>query len=189
MPMQNFMKGTAQMASHHRPRFLNNLAQRAVYAAAAPFLLVACTGGTASVSGPPTPSVHAEAGASSTYVVNDAYTMSSRFDGNRAAHPESSIPELSMQQGQRILFDRRYKSIGSRELHMDIFLPEGGNGNGWGIMLLHGGGWASGNKSNFYTIANGLAQRGYAVFLPEFGCRRRHATPPRCRIAMMPCNG
>ncbi|MFX7918446.1 alpha/beta hydrolase, partial [Acinetobacter baumannii] len=33
---------------------------------------------------------------------------------------------------------------------------------------VHGGAWASGNKSHSYPFANLLAQRGYAVFMPEF---------------------
>jgi pectinesterase len=69
---------------------------------------------------------------------------------------------------QQVLFDRLYKKIGARELHADVFLPSPGCGNRQAILLIHGGGWRSGNKSNFYALANQLAQRGYAVVMPEF---------------------
>lgn len=100
--------------------------------------------------------------------VDDGYTVSQRYDSFKKDHPEMQWPELVFQAGQRVLFDRRYKKIASRELHVDIFLPAVGNASRQGILLVHGGGWRSGNKSNFYAMANLLAQRGYVVLLPEF---------------------
>ena len=100
--------------------------------------------------------------------VDDSYTVSSRFLVNRARHPDFRLPVLTMVEGQQIMFDRLYKTVGERELHSDIFLPPVGTRVGQAIVLVHGGGWHSGNKSNFYTMASLLAQRGYVVVLPEF---------------------
>lgn len=114
----------------------------------------------------------AAANAPATIPVDDSYTVSQRYEAYKAQWPELQWPVLTFAAGQRIQFDRRYKKIGTRELHVDVFLPVvragSGTGSDQGIVLVHGGGWRSGNKSNFYAIANGLAQRGYAVFLPEF---------------------
>jgi pectinesterase len=100
--------------------------------------------------------------------VDDSYTVSSRHASNRAAHPEFQLPSLTMVAGQQIHFDRLYSSVGGRELHLDIFAPPADRNRGEAIILIHGGAWRSGNKSNFYAIANLLAQRGYVVFLPEY---------------------
>lgn len=100
--------------------------------------------------------------------VDDSYTASQRYDAYHAQHPELTLPELRFEAGQRVLFDRRYRRIGERELHVDVFLPPQGRANHAGLLLVHGGGWRAGNKSNFYPMASLLAQRGYAVFLPEF---------------------
>ena len=100
--------------------------------------------------------------------VNDGYTVSQRYESNRPSFPELRWPGLTLREGQRIEFDRRYKAVGARELHLDLFLPPAGKSNGRAIVLVHGGGWQSGNKSNFYPMANLLAQRGYTAILPEF---------------------
>lgn len=99
--------------------------------------------------------------------VDDSYTVSSRYLANRDAHPELKLPTLATVAGQRLAFDRLYSAVGGRELHLDIFLPPPAVAKSQGVVLIHGGAWRSGNKSNFYAVANVLAQRGYAVFLPE----------------------
>lgn len=100
--------------------------------------------------------------------VDDSFTVSARFDSDRATHPDIRLPGLTVQEGQRIWFDRRYQKIGDRELHLDVFLPAKAKANGQAILWVHGGAWRSGNKSHSYAMANLLAQRGYAVLLPEF---------------------
>lgn len=100
--------------------------------------------------------------------IDDSYTVSQRYDAYKDQYPQLKLPQLEFQAGQRILFDRLYKKIGERELHVDVFLPKDGHATHWAIVLVHGGGWRSGNKSNFYAMANLLSQRGHAVFLPEF---------------------
>ena len=98
--------------------------------------------------------------------IDDGYTISQRFEGYKDKYSGIAWPVVEFQAGQRVLFDQRYKRDGERELHADIFLPASSNGQG--ILLVHGGGWRSGDKSHFYALANRLAQRGYTVILPEF---------------------
>ncbi len=100
--------------------------------------------------------------------IDDSFTVSARFESDRARYPRIRLPDLTVQQGQRIWFDRRYQKVGDRELHLDVFLPPRGKANGQAILWVHGGAWRSGNKSHGYAMANLLAQRGYAVLLPEF---------------------
>ncbi len=100
--------------------------------------------------------------------IDDSFTVSARFESDRARYPQIRLPNLAVQQGQRIWFDRRYQKVGDRELHLDVFLPPRGKANGQAILWVHGGAWRSGNKSHGYAMANLLAQRGYAVLLPEF---------------------
>lgn len=98
--------------------------------------------------------------------IDDGYTISQRFDGYKDKYAGIAWPVVEPQTGQKILFDQRYKKDGERELHADVFLPV--TANGQGIVLVHGGGWRSGDKSHFYALANRLAQRGYTIILPEF---------------------
>lgn len=100
--------------------------------------------------------------------IDDSYTVSQRYFAYKKDYPELELPRLTFEAGQQILFDRLYKKIGDRELHADVFLPPPGRANRQAILFVHGGGWHSGNKSNFYAMANLLAQRGYVVLTPEF---------------------
>lgn len=109
--------------------------------------------------------------------VDDSYTISQRYEAYKKDYPELELPKLQFEAGQQILFDRLYKKIGSRELHIDIFLPVPGHANRQALLLVHGGAWRSGNKSNFYGLANLLAQRGYIVFIPELRLAPEAAYP------------
>lgn len=100
--------------------------------------------------------------------VDDGYTVSQRYGAHKAEFPEISWPTLSVVTGQTIQFDLPYKEVPGRTLHLDIFSPPADLSNGSAIVLVHGGGWRSGNKSHFYLLANLLAQRGYTVLLPEY---------------------
>jgi len=100
--------------------------------------------------------------------VDGSYTVSQRYDAYKDQYPQLQVPVLHFQAGQRVLFDRLYKKLGERELHVDVFLPAAARNTHRAIVLVHGGGWRSGNKSNFYAMANLLAQRGIASFLPEY---------------------
>ena len=100
--------------------------------------------------------------------LDDSYTVSQRWESNRAAHPEFAIPTLALESGRRIMFDRLYAKRGARELHADIFLPAQTGTPSQALVLVHGGAWRSGNKSNFYAMADLLSRRGYAVIVPEF---------------------
>lgn len=112
--------------------------------------------------------VAAPAAAQSLFPVDDSFNVARRFADDRQSHPEIRLPQVRTAAGQRMFFDQRYKQDGARDLHLDIFLPPPGRANGLGLLLVHGGAWASGNKSHSYPMANLLAQRGYAVFMPEF---------------------
>lgn len=98
--------------------------------------------------------------------VDDSYTVDQRFAQYRDQYPGIGWPAVTWREGQSVLFDRPYKTLGTRTLHLDVFRPAAANGQG--LMLVHGGAWRSGAKTHFYALANLLAQRGYTVFLPEF---------------------
>ncbi len=99
---------------------------------------------------------------------DDSYTVSRRLAAYQAQYPELRLPELAFQNGERLLVDRLYRQLGTRELHLDVVLPAKRKANRRAVMLIHGGGWRSGSKAEFLPLAVLLAHRGYAVFLPEY---------------------
>ena len=119
----------------------------------------------------------ASASASGTVPFDLSYTISSRFAQNRAEHPDYRLPEVALSDGRRLLFERLYRQVDTRELHLDLFLPAASATPAQTIVLVHGGAWRSGDKSNFYAIADHLSRAGYAVALPAFRLAPQAAYP------------
>jgi pectinesterase len=101
-------------------------------------------------------------------IVDDSYSPGERYARYKPEHPELEWPLQTFRAGQSIAFERPYKRLARRDLHADVFYPSVENQNGQAIVLVHGGGWRSGNKSHFYPLAHLLAQRGYVVMTPEY---------------------
>ncbi|MCH5715704.1 alpha/beta hydrolase [Niabella hibiscisoli] len=60
-----------------------------------------------------------------------------------------------------------YCEIGKRKLKLDAFYPKQ-KSNGIAIIIIHGGGWRSGNRTQHHDMAKALANKGYACFTPEY---------------------
>lgn len=64
--------------------------------------------------------------------------------------------------------DLVYYSINSRDLHSDLFYPKNkSKGKIPAVILIHGGGWASGNKSHSIPMAQKLAENGFLAATVE----------------------
>ncbi len=106
--------------------------------------------------------------AAASHTVDDSYTVARRFADYRAHYPGIRVPVLAPRSGQTMAFDLTYKSVGERDLHIDVFAPAPAMRRNQGLLLAHGGAWRSGSKAHLYALANLLAQRGITVFLPEY---------------------
>jgi acetyl esterase/lipase len=62
-----------------------------------------------------------------------------------------------------------YCTISNRVLKLDVFYPEKEikKGNA-AIIIIHGGGWRTGNRTQHYPLAQKLASLGYTCFTPEY---------------------
>lgn len=61
-----------------------------------------------------------------------------------------------------------YHSFGNRKLHIDVFYPKKIGKAVPGVVLIHGGGWASGTKSHLVPMAQTLAENGYVAATVEY---------------------
>jgi pectinesterase len=100
--------------------------------------------------------------------VDDSYTIARRFEKYRGQYPGIAWAPVAPQPGQTMLFDRLYKAVGERDLHIDIFRPAPTKARDQGIVLVHGGAWRSGTKAISMIWPRGWRGRGYTVFLPEY---------------------
>ncbi len=76
----------------------------------------------------------------------------------------SSNPSKKTKTEQEII----YKTIGDRKLTANIFYPTKRKKDIPGILIIHGGGWRSGDKSLMTPMAEKLAASGYFVIAPEY---------------------
>ncbi len=60
-----------------------------------------------------------------------------------------------------------YKTINSRALHLDAFYGKSKKVCP-AVILIHGGGWKSGDKSQMETMAIAIASKGYSCFAIEY---------------------
>ena len=62
-----------------------------------------------------------------------------------------------------------YRSVGERHLRLDLFYPKNPISHlKPAVVLIHGGGWRSGNKSHLVPLAQKLAENGFVAATVEY---------------------
>jgi len=62
-----------------------------------------------------------------------------------------------------------YKSVDGQMVKLDVFSPKKAKVKRLpAILIIHGGGWRSGNRTQHYPLAQQLAQKGYVCFTPSY---------------------
>jgi pectin methylesterase-like acyl-CoA thioesterase/acetyl esterase/lipase len=98
-----------------------------------------------------------------------SYTTYSAFLSTRKVHPDIRIVEVGNSGKVNKHKGIVYCSIGNRKLLIDVFSPSHSDKNKrTAIMIIHGGGWRSGSRSQHYPLAEKLAELGYVCFTPEY---------------------
>ncbi len=97
------------------------------------------------------------------------YVQKMRISGVSAQPPTSwsekdakSKPSVTLPKGVTPFYDLTYARYGTRKMLSDIFVPPG-NGPHPAVLILHGGGWHSGDKMKFRAMGLDLAHRGYVT--------------------------
>ena len=86
--------------------------------------------------------------------------------------PEARIVQPQLPAGVRAEIDLVYATLpntpyGKRDLHLDLFRPEK-PGKYPVLLLIHGGGWRSGNRSMDIPMAQQIAAKGYVTAAVEY---------------------
>jgi len=124
------------------------------------FLLVCCSIGTQHL--------RAQSRAGLTEKTDTSYSNYSALESTRKSYPGISLAEFRSENISEKK-DIIYCQLNSRPLKLDAFVPkEKTFGKRIAIVIIHGGGWRSGNRSQHYALASALSQRGYVCFTPEY---------------------
>lgn len=101
------------------------------------------------------------------YQVDTSYTIKSTYAKLIKKHPFITIPEIKANPDVKEMFDLVYNQEQDRVLHFDAFINTKKKKNP-AVILIHGGGWRSGNKSQMQFIGKEIAAKGYSCFAIEY---------------------
>jgi acetyl esterase/lipase len=113
------------------------------------------------------------AGAQSTAGITNqpdtSYTTYSAFTSTKKTHPDIKIAEAFHSPSVKEKRNITYCRYGRTKLQLDAFYPAGNTKQKRAaIMIIHGGGWRSGNRMQHHPLAQRLADLGYVCFTPEY---------------------
>jgi pectinesterase len=104
-----------------------------------------------------------------TGIPDTSYTVAGEYAKHVKKYPDIKIahPQITGKLKQQL--NVPYCKLSTRSLTLDVFsLPKGANVNRTAIIIIHGGGWRSGDKSLHHPLAQQLAQMGYVCFTPGY---------------------
>ena len=96
-----------------------------------------------------------------------SYTILSTYKKEIKRFPSIEIVKEKNYKNLIFSIDLVYDIIDSRELHLDAYYIKGKKANP-AVVLIHGGGWKSGDKSQMKIYAQELAIKGYSCFTIEY---------------------
>lgn len=100
--------------------------------------------------------------------IDSSYSSYRAYLSTKKTHPFIELVApfdlKNVQQKKNIVYNR----IEKRKLLMDAFYPTDNKQPQTAIIMLHGGGWRSGNRTQHYPLLQKLASLGYTCFAPEY---------------------
>lgn len=101
--------------------------------------------------------------------LDTSYSNYSAYINSKKSHP---ITEIVVEQKLNTVSEEygiSYGKIDKRNLLLDVFSPKKVSKKSLtAIMIIHGGGWRTGNRTQHYQLARRLADLGYVCFTPEY---------------------
>lgn len=98
-----------------------------------------------------------------------SFTLQGTYLKERKYRPYISIAEANVDAQIHVKPNLEYDRIEERPLFLDVFYPKGDSSKRYpGVILIHGGGWQSGDKSQMHTIGKALAAKGYVAVAVEY---------------------
>lgn len=96
-----------------------------------------------------------------------SYTIQATYKKEIKKYPFIKIAQKETNSAVTQIHDITYKSTESRKLYLDAFYNTKISLQPI-VVLIHGGGWKSGNKSQMHLLAQEIALKGYACFCIEY---------------------
>ncbi len=102
------------------------------------------------------------------YPRDTSYTLHSAFQKYVKRHPFIKIVKAEIPEDVAKKEDLVYRQLGNRDLKLDVYYPAQKKEKYPAVLLVHGGGWRTGDPSLLEPMAQRLAAEGYVTILPEY---------------------
>lgn len=104
-----------------------------------------------------------------TQTPDTSYTNFSAYRSSVKAVPAIRLVEETKSKAVKAEKNIVYCRVNNRPLLLDVFSPVKKTKDKLAaIMIIHGGGWRSGNRTQHHALAQQLAERGYVCFTPAY---------------------
>lgn len=104
-----------------------------------------------------------------TGVRDTSFTNYSAYKNARKKYPDITLVEPSLPSGVQAQANVVYARYGTRKLLLDAFYPAQKRAKGYpAVLIVHGGGWRSGDRSQHIPLAQQLAANGYVAVTAEY---------------------
>lgn len=103
----------------------------------------------------------------SQHSIDTSYTIKSTYTKLIKHYPFITIAEAQKSKVVKGIYDIVYNKENNRALHLDAFINKKQKLNP-AVIMIHGGGWKSGNKSQMQVLGQDIASKGYSCFAIEY---------------------
>ena len=101
------------------------------------------------------------------YSIDTSYTVKSTYVKLIKKYPSIKIAEANKGVNDKKIENVIYYKDKNRALHLDAFFNTNKKNNP-GVIMIHGGGWRSGNKNQMRVLAQEITTKGYSCFAIEY---------------------
>ncbi len=105
--------------------------------------------------------------AQNSFSVDTSYTVKSTYNKLIKKYPSITIPVIVKNENVSEINNAAYFTSKERTLHLDAFINNSKKQNP-AVIMIHGGGWRSGNKNQMNPLAQEIASKGYSCFTIEY---------------------
>lgn len=105
--------------------------------------------------------------AQSQYAVDTTYTVKSTYNKLIKKYPFITVAQAKVNPAIDQKNDIVYYQQKDRVLHLDAFINKKNKSNP-AVIMIHGGGWRSGNKNHMQVLGQEIALSGYTCFAIEY---------------------
>ena len=104
-----------------------------------------------------------------THKPDTSFSNYSAYIKAKKYYPNIKLVKDSLPPSVKADKDITYTTVNGTTVKLDVFYPKKAKAKSLSaIMIIHGGGWRSGNRTQHYPLAQRLAEKGYVCITPAY---------------------